>query len=301
MSWLIIAILAYLILAVVFLVDKYLLIGPVSDPKIYAFYIGVLGFVVLLLIPFINFYLPAPLEALLALVSGVSFILGIFWFFKGLRLFESSRIVPAVGGILPIFTFLLIYIFSKGKETLNPAGFLAFILLVSGSFLITYQKNKKISLDSLRISIIAALFLAISFVFAKYVYISSSFLVGLVWIRAGGILGALFFLLNPSLRKAIFKEKIALQKKTVLIFLSNQAAGGGANILQNWAVALAPLSYVAFINALQGIQYLFLLIFAVFLSFKLPDILKEEISKNVLLQKIIAILLIGSGLILLAL
>ena len=275
MSWLIVAILAYLILAVVFLVDKYLLIGPVPDPKIYAFYIGILGFVVLLLIPFINFYLPTPLEALLAFVSGVSFILGIFWFFKGLKLFESSRIVPAVGGILPIFTFLLIYIFSKGKETLNPAGFLAFAFLVSGSFFITYQKNKKISLDSLRISIIAALFLAVSFVFAKYVYISSSFLVGLVWIRVGGILGA-------------------------LIFLSNQAAGGGGNILQNWAVALAPLSYVAFINALQGIQYLFLLIFAVFLSLRFPKILKEEISKEILFQKVIAILLIGGGLVLLS-
>ena len=300
MTWLIVAILAYLILALVFLIDKYLLVQSIPDPKIYAFYIGILGFVVLLLVPFINFYLPTPWEALLAFISGASFIFGIFWFFKGLKLFESSRIVPAVGGILPIFTFLLIYIFSKGKETLNPAGFLAFVFLVSGSFLITYQKNKKISLDSLRISIIAALFLAVSFVFAKYVYISSSFLVGLVWIRVGGILGALIFLLNPSLRKAIFKGKIALQKKTALIFLSNQAAGGGANILQNWAVALAPLSYIAFINALQGIQYLFLLIFAAFLSLKLPQILKEEISKEILFQKIIAILLIGGGLVLLS-
>ena len=300
MTWLIVAILAYLILALVFLIDKYLLVQSIPDPKIYAFYIGILGFVVLLLVPFINFYLPTPWEALLAFISGASFIFGIFWFFKGLKLFESSRIVPAVGGILPIFTFLLIYIFSKGKETLNPVGFLAFILLLLGSFLITYQKNKKISLDSLRISIIAAFFLAISFVFAKYVYISSSFLVGLVWIRGGGILGALLFLLNPSFRRGIFKEKIALQKKTALIFLSNQAAGGGGNILQNWAVALAPLSYVAFINALQGIQYLFLLIFAVFLSLRFPKILKEEISKEILFQKVIAILLIGGGLVLLS-
>lgn len=300
MNWLLVTIFAYLILAVVFLVDKHLLVGPIPNPKVYAFYTGVLGIAAVLLIPFINFHLPDRLETLLSFISGASFIFGIFWFFKALKLFESSRVVPAVGGILPIFTFLLIYIFSKGKENLSLSGFSAFTLLVAGSFLITYQKTKKISWKSLQISVISAFFLAVSFVSAKYVYISSPFLVGLVWIRIGGGVSALILLLSSALRREIFKEKIAVQKKTALIFLSNQAAGAGGNILQNWAVALAPLSYVAFINALQGVQYLFLLIFAVFLSLKFPEILKEEISKEILLQKIIAILLIGGGLVLLA-
>ncbi|PIZ87749.1 MAG: hypothetical protein COX92_00515 [Candidatus Nealsonbacteria bacterium CG_4_10_14_0_2_um_filter_40_15] len=300
MNWLLVTIFAYLILAVVFLVDKHLLVGPIPNPKVYAFYTGVLGIAVVLLIPFINFHLPDRLETLLSFISGASFIFGIFWFFKALKLFESSRVVPAVGGILPIFTFLLIYIFSKGKENLSLSGFSAFILLVAGSFLITYQKTKKISWKSLQISVISAFFLAVSFVSAKYVYISSPFLVGLVWIRIGGGVSALILLLSSALRREVFKEKIAVQKKTALIFLSNQAAGAGGNILQNWAVALAPFSYVAFINALQGVQYLFLLIFAVFLSLKFPEILKEEISKEILLQKIIAILLIGGGLVLLA-
>jgi len=71
-------------------------------------------------------------------------------------------------------------------------------------------------------------------------------------------------------------------------------------VLQNWAVALAPLIYLAFINALQGVQYVFLLIFTAFLSLKLPQILKEEISRKIISQKIIAILLIGGGLAILA-
>jgi len=54
------------------------------------------------------------------------------------------------------------------------------------------------------------------------------------------------------------------------------------------------------VNALQGLQYVFLLFFAVFLSFKFPNILKEEVSRDVLLQKIIAVLLIGGGLVLLS-
>ena len=88
---------------------------------------------------------------------------------------------------------------------------------------------------------------------------------------------------------------------SVLIFLFNQGIGAGAFILQNWAIALVPLGFLAFINALEGTKYLFLLIFTILLALKFPKILKEEISKKILFQKIIAILLIGGGLVLLAL
>jgi drug/metabolite transporter (DMT)-like permease len=306
MTWLIVTILAYLILAVVFLVDKYLLVGPIPDPKVYAFYVGILGAAVLLLVPFLNFYLPSLSDAALSFVSGASSILAIFWFFKGLKLFEPSRIVPAVGGILPIFTFFIIFIISGGKETLGFFGFLAFVFLVLGTFLITFEKAKRISLESLKISIVAAFFFAVSFVSAKYVYLSHPFLVSLVWIKVGGALADLLFILNEQMRKGLFKEKISFEKKTAAIFLSGQAAGAGANILQNWAVALAPLAFVAVINALQGVQYVFLLIFTVFISLVCPLWagrvgLKEGVSKGVVFQKISAIFLIGLGLALLAL
>jgi len=300
MLWLAITISAYFILAIVFLVDKYLLVSAIPNPKVYAFYIGFLGIAVLLLIPFIEFYIPGPWQILLAFISGATFVYGILWFFKGLKLFDASRIVPAVGGILPIFTFLLIFLFSGGKETFNFWEIVSFLLLICGSILITYERSKKISLKSFNISIIAAFFFALSFVFSKYVYMQHPFLMGLVWIRIGGVLTALALLFSRELRSEIFKKEMGLQKKTVAIFLSSQAAGGGANILQNWAVALAPLIYVAFINALQGMQYVFLLFFTIFLSLKFPQILKEEISKEILLQKIIAILLIGGGLVLLS-
>ncbi len=301
MLWLIVAISAYLILAVVFLVDKYLLVGPIPNPKVYAFYIGILGIAVLLLIPFIDFYVFEPCQLLLAFVSGASYVLAIFWFFKGLKIFEPSRMVPAVGGILPIFTFLLVYFFSAGQELPRPWEITAFVLLVSGSFLITYEKSKKISLKSLKISVVAAFFFALSFVFSKYVYLEYPFLLGLIWIRLGGVLMALLFLTNHRLRAELFEQKIGLQKKTAAIFLSGQTAGAAAGILQNWAIALAPFAYVALINALQGVQYVFLLILAALLSLKFPQVLKEQIAKEVILQKIVAILIIGGGLIILAL
>lgn len=301
MLWLVVATFAYLILAIVFLVDKYLLAGRIPDPKVYAFYVGISGILALILVPFVDFYLPEPFQIILSILAGVFFIYGIFWFYKALHLFEASRVVPAIGGILPIFTFLLIYLFSGEEKTLKFWEFLAFILLVLGSVLITYKGGVKFSLKSIQISILAAFFLALSIVFTKYVYLAQPFWSGYIWIRIGTFLMGIFFLLTPEVKNELFRARISFQKKTATIFLSNQAAGAGATILQNWAIALAPLLYVAFINALQGVQYVFLLIFATLLSLKFPKILKEEISREAILQKIIAILIIGTGLVLLTL
>jgi len=314
MNWLLAAISAYLILAIVFLVDKYLLVGPIPNPKVYTFYIGTLGILVLILAPFVGFYIPELSQIILSLFCGALFIYGIFWLNIALRLFEASRVIPAIGGILPTFSFLLIYIFSGGKEIFTIWEFLAFILLIFGGVLIVYPsaekggeeqmffdyEKAKISLKSLRISAMAAFFLALSFVLAKYVYMAQPFWSGYIWIRIGGFLMAMSFLFTRRVRDELFKVKMNFPKKTAVIFLSNQVAGASANILQNWAIALSPLIYVAIINALQGVQYMFLLMFAVLLSLKFPRILKEEISRGILLQKILAILLIGAGLALLA-
>lgn len=302
MTWLFIAISAYFILAVVFLVDKYLLVGPIPSPKVYAFYVGMLGILALILAPFVGFSVPGPLQIFLSLITGAFFIYGLFWFYKALQLFEPSRVVPAIGGILPIFTFFIIYIFSKGEETLNFWEATSFLLLILGSILITHEKAKKITLKSLQISALTALLLAFYFVFAKYVYLEQSFWTGFIWIRIGGALAAFcFFLFFKEVKEGIFRKREYFPKKIAGIFLINQAAGAGANILQNWAIALAPLAFVAMVSALAGTQYVFLLIFAVLLSLKFPQILKEEISREVIFQKLFAILLIGGGLAILAL
>jgi drug/metabolite transporter (DMT)-like permease len=301
MFWLTVALSAYFLLAVVFLVDKYLLTAAIPNPKVYAFYVGTLGISALLLAPFIGFYLPEKSQLILSLLSGFFFVYGLFWFYKTLRLFEASRVVPAVGGLTPLFTLGLIYFFSSGQETLPSGGLLAFVFLVAGSILLNLKKGKLISLESLKFSALAAFLLSLSFVSVKYVYLSQPFWNGFIWRSVGGFLTALFFLfLFPEIRREILKKKEKIPRKTATVFLTNQAAGAAGNILQNWAVALAPLAYVPLVNALQGIQYVFLLILAAVVSSKFPAILKEETSWEIIFQKTLAILLMAAGLAILA-
>jgi drug/metabolite transporter (DMT)-like permease len=300
--WLTITISFYVILAAVYLVDKYLLSGSIGNPKIYTFYVGVLGLGFLALTPFVGFFLPPISQLILALLAGAIFIFACFWFYKALREFEASRVVPAINGLVPLFTFLLVYIVSLGKEAPSFYDILAFLLLVLGSFLITAKKENFINLKSLKLSLLCAFLMSLSFVITKYVYLAMPFWSGFIWIKIGGaLLAFLFFIFFKEIRQEIFQKKIVQKQKTMGIFVLNQAAGGLANVLENLAISLAPLGYIALINALQGVQYVFLLVFAVILSMKFPQILKEEISRKIILQKLAAILVIGSGLVILTL
>lgn len=301
MLWLAITVLAYFILAVVFLVDKYLLINAIANPKVYAFLIGMAGLLVIVLIPFVNFYIPSPVQVVLSFSAGASFVLALLWFYKGLKDFAVSQVVPVIGAFNPLITFGLIYLLSPNKWTLSFYEIFSFILLIGGSILMTVEKEKSVTRLSLKISVIASFFFALSFVLTKYVYLAQPFLNGLIWTRIGGALMALMlFVIWPEIRQEIFKQKNNFEKRPFGVLLLNQTAGAAAGLLQNWAIALAPLIFLAFINALQGLQYVFLLLFSIFLSFKFPRILKEFISRKIIIQRVVAILLIGLGLILLS-
>lgn len=294
-----VAILAYFLFAVVALIDKYLLDESIPNPKVYSLYVGILGIWALTLIPFVDFLIPDLRQIFLALASGALFIFAVFWYSRGLRSFEASRIIPAIGGLTPLFVFGLTYFL--GKENFGEKEGLAFLLLVVGSVFIVFQREKIVTLKSFKISAISAFLFSLSFFFAKIVYSVQPFWSALIWMRLGGFLGALSFIFLKEVREEIFLKRFTFKKKTAGIFLLGQSLGAGASILQNWAIFLAPMIYLAIINALQGVQYFFLFAFATLISFKFPRLLKEEISKGAIAQKIFAILFIGLGLLLLIL
>ena len=179
MLWLIAVISSYLILAIVLLIDKYLISGPVSNPKVYAFYVGVLGASVLVIAPFVGFYIPELFQVFLSLLTGALFICALFWFYKALRIFEASRVVPAVGGLVPVFSLGFVYLFSRGKEILQFQEFLALIFLILGAVLIVHKKTK-VSLKSFKFSAFSAFLLSLSFVLTKYVYLQQPFWNGFI-------------------------------------------------------------------------------------------------------------------------
>jgi len=299
-NWLLIAIFAYFLLAVVSLVDKFLLGGSLSNPKIYAFYVGLLGSLAFLLIPFGFLIVPESAFVLIAaLMSGSCQILGICFYFDSLKKFETSRVIPAIGGLQPLFAFALTWFFTGGKEVLDSWQIAAFSLIVAGSVAIVYEP-KALNLKSLKAVALPAFLFALAVVLAKFVYVALPFVSGFLLISVGSVSTALLFLVSKEVRAQAFEVRGMAKKSTTALFFANQAGGAAAFLLQSYAVSLAPFAFVAVVNALAGFQYMFLFFFSTLFSVYFPNVIKEKISKKIIFQKIFSIILIALGLVIFA-
>ena len=298
MLWLPISILAYLLNAVATAIDKFLLSKKIPNPAVYAFFISALSLVALALIPF-GFRLYPLDQIAIALIGGVIFTFALLYMFKALHKNEASRITPFIGGLQPIFIFILAWIFLS--ETLSAKTLLAFIIIIAGTLLISWNQAGRFFTKSSRVSylfaIISTVFFAISYTISKYAYTEQGFISGFVWTRVGAFLGALLLLLLAKNRRDIMKEIKQPKKETGLLFLCGQTGGALSFILVNKAMDLS--SNIAVVNALRGLEYVFLLIIVLSLHKKFPNLLGEKITSQTLAQKILATGLIIAGLIIL--
>lgn len=297
--WLLVIILSYLFFSLAFFGDKLVLSGP-PNSKLYTFYVGILSILVVFFIPFTTFGLPSPAAFMWIFLEAVVYILGLYTMFLALEKFEVSRVMTAIGAVQPIFVFMLTLLF-WGAQVITGMNFLAFILLLLGSILISFEKKFKITGEYLWLVLFSAAMFSLDYIFSKFVFLHQTFLQGLIWMRIISALLVLLFLFDKNLRAQIFEKKVALNKKTGFLFLFSQSAGGVANILQSFAISIVPISYLAIINSLRGIQYVFLFLITLFFSFFFPRILKENISKRAVIQKVVSVLLIVAGLAILVL
>jgi len=299
--WILVTILAYFFLAVVSLFDRYFLVGPMPSSKVYTFNVGIFGFIFCLLFLFFGTNLPAANVVFLGLLAGAIRMLAVLFLTTSITKSEISRVVPAVGGLQPIFSFFLFFFFLPQSRILNIYQIAAFILLILGTVLISVKKFDKefFNFQTLKYPITASFLYSLTFFLTKNLFLKTSFLSGIFLILFGGGLVVLSFLVFPKSRETILNQKMS--GKLSSLFILGQIIGGTAIILQYYAVFLAKPGQVPLINALEGTRYVFLLFFVFLLSGWKPQLLKEEVSKEAFLPKVLAVLLIGGGLALLAL
>lgn len=298
MSWLVIATIGYLLNAMAFVADKALLGTKIKNPQVYTFYIGILGLVALFLWP-LGVTLPGLNLWLLDLLSGALFVVALMFFFTALKQLETSRVVPYIGGLMPVITFILSYWLLGERLLANEL--IAFAVLLLGGIIITLDPVRLKTQPAIKrgwiYATMAALMYSSSFVLTKYLYDVQPFMTVFVWARIGSFLAALALLFNSEIVIAIKQSWANLKTKTGMLFLSSQSVGAAGFIMQNVAIKLASPTLV---NALQGTQYLFLLILVVVTSFKYPKLLKEQLTPKLVGLKLGAIIFISYGLWLLA-
>jgi hypothetical protein len=296
--WLVVIILAYLFFGFASFCDKLVLAGK-PKPISYTFYVGAFSLVVIFLIPFTKFGFPS-FEALLWIVlNAIVHIVAIYLMYVAIEKFDVSRVIATIGATQPLFILILTWLF-WGAQTILLTNILAFVLLLLGSIIISLEKSIKITVDYLKVALLASIMFSLDYILLKLVFLNQPFLQGIIWVGIFLFLVAMVFLLKKSFRQDIFSRKMVFNKKTDVLFVLAQASGGLGNFLQSFAISLAPVAFLATINSLRGIQYIFLFLLTVFVSYFYPKILEESLSVKIILQKVIAIIFIAVGLVMLA-
>ncbi len=307
MSWLLVAIIAYLILAIVNLADKFILEKIIPTARTYAFLIGVSGLLIFLIAPWVLFW-PGWGLFLANILTGALFSVAILFLYKALKVSEASKVLTLVGGVSPIIIFIFSFFLFKEKFSINQL--IAIVLLILGTVIISYisaektfwSKIKKLFSTSaskqtsgVLFSLLSALFFASYWIGTKYAFNNQDFLSALIWIRLGSFLAVLFLVIRKKDRAEIKRDLIKSNQKknNKFVFFGTQGLAAAGSILQNYAVALGS---VVLVSAIQGVQYAFLLIITGLGTIFYPKIIKEDISKSVIIQKIVAIVLISMGL-----
>jgi drug/metabolite transporter (DMT)-like permease len=297
MTWLFVALAAYFLISLNITLDKVILKNSIPHPVVYCFYMGLLSIFGLVFLPFGKLSLDWN-NILTGIVVGAVFLGALFVMYKAIFAHEASRVGPIIGAVTPIFVSLFSFLLLK--ERLGWQEFVAFALLVAGGILISVDLNsidksqkRKAALRVLGISILSALIFGIYYVLLKHVYNQGTFVSGFCWTRFGSFLASFLFLIPGSNRQLIFSGTKTLKLDSGVLVLFNKTLSGIAFALLNYAIAIGSVTLV---NAMQGLQYVFLLIVVAFFSKKYPKILSEQIHKKALTQKIIAIIIIGLGL-----
>jgi len=298
MSWILITIFAYFLNAIVLIADKHLVSNTVLRPIAYTFYSGIFQIAFLALIPIFGFAFPEIRYLAVGIFNGALFILALLVFYKAIQLSEASRVIPIVGGAIPIFTFCLSYLFLS--ERLTTGQTVAFILFVFGGMLISSKSDngKLIIIKGFYFAILAGFLFAVYYTLTKFLFLNIPFFDGFILLQVGGFLGALTLLISSENRKIIFSTPKTIKKRTAYLFVPNKVLAALAAIMIFYAISIEESS-VSVINSLQASQYVFLLILAIVLSKKFPALYKEQTDKKIIAQKLLAIGLIGAGLVLL--
>ena len=309
MVWLFVAICSYILLAITSLIDKVLLSGSLSDARLYAFYVGILSSAAFLLLFFGIWASPSPWAIMVGITAGAAQIYGSFFYLSALRRLEASRAVPIIGSLVPIFGFFLTALVSGGREILTPQELAGFILLILGGWLIM-ARGVSFKNGGLYYVLPASFLFALTVILSKLVYLHLSgvegdlfgflplsFANGFLLMSFGSVLAALTFLLSDNVRKTAFgHQSVKKEAKPNLLFFIGQLLGAAAFLLQSFSVSIAPQADVPVINAMAGVQYMFLFFFSIIISFFFPGIIKEKNDSVSIIQKTFAIILIMGGL-----
>lgn len=291
MFWIAIILTSYFFWSLVNIGDKYVVSNRVSSPYVYLVWLSLLGALSVVLIPFIDFFVPDMRMLLWIFLAAVFYFFGGLPYVKSLQIEDITRI-NIWWNLIPFFTLIISWLVLDEKLTATQLA--AFVILASGSIVASLHfkyKNLVIS-KALPLMIVAGISYASYAVIFRYITQTVPFAVAFVYYS---MFVALLSLTLFSFKK--FRLAFAHDIKNANLKLGGTVLGltimEQLGILFNvWALSLGP---AAIVFAMEGTQTIFVFFLAVIISLYYPKVLKEELDKGNIILKLVAIVLIVIG------
>lgn len=301
MQWFFIALAAPFLWALVNISDKFLVahwsLGKEKSARALVLFSSLIGIIAATLI---GFFTPgiddiASQDKLLLIFIGAFSVIWILLYILTLEIEEVSAVIPWMLSI-PVFGYILGYFFLG--ETLTHRELWGGAIIFLGAIILSvdFSKIKLMFKGRVALYMLAScLIYSINGVIFKFIASAESFWVASFWEYLGlGLGGIILFLFFRSYRRD-FIDMLKTGGTTILsVNIGSETITIAGNLLTNYALLIAPVSLVFMVGSFQPVAVLLL----TFLSTKFaPKVVKEDFSKEVIVPKLIAILvmLIGSA------
>lgn len=297
---------AQLIYASVSLIEKFIVSSKrVSRPVVMAFYVGILSSLTIFV--FLFGWIPLPFEnisvpsfsnvhilsstvGILSFLSGITFIGALVALYSSFVSADASDVIPITNSTSAVL--ILILSFYVLDTSISHNFLWGFLFLVVGTFLIArFRFTKKI----IGLTILSGILFGTNLIFMKLLFMETNFDNAFFWSRLGIVVSALILLFLPDYRqkKKIKKEDIKVSHKSVLpVLISLKILAGIGSFMILKAVELGD---VAIVQALAGLQFVFLLLFSIFFGHKTSVHFGENVTHKDRIQKLVSIGIIVVG------
>lgn len=305
MNWILLAVGAQFLNAFVALVDKRIVSDEKTFPRpfVYAFYTCLISgvWIVVYLIGFIpsisqslhiptfaNVVKPTLEVVALSFLAAYTFFTALVAMFTALRDYDASDVVPVIGSVSALASFGMGYYFFN--TTLSSNFITGIVLLSFGTFLVS---RLRFPFRIAMISLYSGIFFALHYITLKGLFVSTSFDNGFFWSRIAFVFFALTLLMIPNYFDKIREQTKNTSKITALLVLVNKILAGVSTIL---ILKATDLGDVAVVQALGGLQFVFILILGIFFSVRPSKLnIGEKYQRDTILKKALFVAVISVG------
>ncbi len=298
MHWYLFALLSPLLWAISVHIDKYVLGRYLKNANssiiaIFAGLVGLLFSIGIFIFAHDNLLDIGLYNGVLIVFNGALLIIAFIPYYFALNEDDSSLVVPLFQTI-PIFTFGLGFVLLG--ETISSMQIIAGILIIFGSVLISLNlENKKVAFrwKMIFLMLLSSLLISIHYLIFKIVAIQGSFWTTVFWEYLGATLVAIFILIFFGKYRRQFVSVIKENSFAVItINTVNEIINIAAKVMSNYATMFIP---VVVVNLANGLQPMFVFVIGLIITIFFPFIAKEQISRNHILQRVIAIVILFVG------